>query len=42
LWSGEYVIEDEFYEFKGTRFGACVSGVADAIASNGDAGAIGF
>ena len=42
LWGGENIIEHELDKFEGTCFGACIAGIADVIAANGDASVVGF
>ena len=42
IWCGDGAVEEEFDRFDGSRFGARVARVADAIATDGDACAVGI
>ena len=40
VWCGDDAVDEEFGQLEGASFGATVTWVADAVASNGDAGSI--
>ena len=39
---GEGAVDDQLDSFKGPRLGSTIAGIADGVATNGDAGLVGF